>query len=66
MPETKIDPKSLYVLAKALGRWDDEGGTPGSSPEANSGRDLALHAAEERMLRCPWLGGYPAVEFTSH
>jgi hypothetical protein len=52
MPETKIDPKSLYVLAKALGRWDDEGGTPGSSPEANSGRDLALHAAEERMLRC--------------
>jgi hypothetical protein len=28
MPETKINPKSLYVLAKALGRWDDEGGAP--------------------------------------
>ena len=52
MPETKLGPKSLYVLAKALGRWDDEGGAPGSSPEATSGRDLALHAAEERMLRC--------------
>ena len=52
MPETKLGPKSLYVLAKALGRWDDEGGAPGSSPETNSGPDLALHAAEERMLRC--------------
>ena len=52
MPETKIGPKSLAVLAKALGRWDDEGGAPGSSLEADSGPDLALHAAEERMLRC--------------
>ena len=52
MPETKLGPKSLYVLAKALGRWDNEGGAPGSSPEADPGPDLALHAAEERMLRC--------------
>jgi hypothetical protein len=52
MPETKIDLKSLYDLAKALGRWDNEGGAPGSSPEADPGPDLALHAAEERMLRC--------------
>jgi hypothetical protein len=52
MPETKLGPKSLYVLAKALGRWDDEGGAPGSAPETDSGPDLALHAAEERMLRC--------------
>ena len=52
MPETKIGPKSLYVLAKALGRWDNEGGATGSSPEAELETDLALHAAEERMLRC--------------
>jgi len=26
MAETKSAPKSLYDLAKALGRWDDEGG----------------------------------------
>jgi hypothetical protein len=52
MPETKSGPKSLYDLAKALGRWDDEGGATGSSPEAEFGPDLALHAAEERVLRC--------------
>ena len=51
MPETKIGPKNLYDLAKALGRWDNEGGATGSSPEADLGPDLALHAAEERMLR---------------
>jgi len=52
MPETKSGPKSLYDLAKALGRWDNEGGATESSPEADMGPDLALHAAEERMLRC--------------
>jgi hypothetical protein len=52
MAEKKIGPKSLYDLAKALGGWDNEGGAPGSSPEADLGPDLALHAAEERMLRC--------------
>jgi hypothetical protein len=52
MPETKIGPKSLYDLAKALGRWDNEGGSTGSSPEADLGPDLALHPAEERVLRC--------------
>ena len=53
MPETRIGPKSLYDLAKALGRWDNEGGATGSSPEAEQlAPDLPLHAAEERMLRC--------------
>jgi hypothetical protein len=52
MPETKIGPKSLNDLAKALGRWDNEGGATESSPEADRGPDLALHAAEERVLRC--------------
>ena len=44
--------KSLYDLAKALGRWDNEGGATGLSPEADLEPDLALHVAEERMLRC--------------
>ena len=52
MPETKSGQKSLYDLAKALGRWDSESGATGSSPEAELGPDLALHAVEERMLRC--------------
>jgi hypothetical protein len=43
--------KNLYDLAKAIGRWDNEGGATGSSPEAE-GPDVELHAAEERMLRC--------------
>jgi hypothetical protein len=52
MPEAKIGPKSLYDLAKALGRWDDGGGATGSSLDSELGPDLALQAAEERMLRC--------------
>jgi hypothetical protein len=31
MAETKSAPKSLYDLAKALDRWDDEGGAAESS-----------------------------------
>ena len=47
MPESKNGPKHLYDLAKALGRWDDEGGAA-----ASSGPGPALHAAEERVVRC--------------
>ena len=50
MAETKSAPKSLYDLAKALDRWDDEGGAAGSS-RADLGPALGLHAAEERVLR---------------
>ena len=45
MPESNSGPKHLYDLAKALGRWDDEGGATVSSGPA-------LHAAEERVVRC--------------
>jgi hypothetical protein len=48
MPKTKNGPKSLYDLAKALSRWENEGGATGSSSEA----DLVLHAVEERVVRC--------------
>ena len=51
MAETKNGPKTLYDLAKALGRWDDEGGAAGSS-RADLGSALALHAVEERVLGC--------------
>jgi hypothetical protein len=63
MPETTIGPKSLYDLAKALGRWDNEGGATASSPEAELGPDLRLHAAEERMLRC--LGSAVIMQWTN-
>jgi hypothetical protein len=52
MPETKIGQKNLHELAKALGRWDNEGGATGSSREEDLRPNLALLAAEERMLRC--------------
>jgi hypothetical protein len=61
MPEAKIGSKSLYDLARALGRWDNEGGATGSSPEGALGPDLPLHAAEERMLRC--LGSAPIMQW---
>jgi len=48
----KSGPKSLYDLAKALARWDNEGGATGSSPEVDLGPDLPVHAVEERVLRC--------------
>lgn len=52
MPEAKSGQKSLYDLAKALGRWDNEGGASAlSPPEADLGPDLAFHAVEERVLR---------------
>jgi hypothetical protein len=52
MPQTKSGQKSLYDLAKALGRWDNEGGASALlPPEADLGPDLALHVVEERVLR---------------
>jgi hypothetical protein len=51
MAETKSGPKSLYDLAKALARWDDEGGAVGSPAGRELGPDIALGAAEERILR---------------
>ena len=51
MAETKSGPKSLYDLAKALGRWDNEGGAVGSPPGMEIGPDVALRADEERILQ---------------
>jgi hypothetical protein len=42
----KTGPKILYDLAKALGRWDNEGG---ATPQAS---EHALKSDEERILRC--------------
>jgi hypothetical protein len=42
----KIGAKSLYNLAKALGRWDNEGGATAQAPEH------PLKNEEERILRC--------------
>lgn len=41
----KSEAKTLYDLAKALGRWDNEGG---ASPQAQH----VLKNDEERILRC--------------
>jgi hypothetical protein len=51
MTETKSGPKSLYDLARALGRWDNEGGAMGSPPRTEIGPDIALRADEERIVR---------------
>jgi hypothetical protein len=50
MIETNKVPKTLYDLAKALGRWESEGGAPPQGSER--GPDMALQADEERILRC--------------
>ena len=48
MVEVKPAAKNFYSLAKALSRWDNEGGAPGSpqTPDTTLGKD------EERILRC--------------
>ena len=52
MTETKKFPKNLYDLAKALGRWESEGGATELPQGPELGQDIALLAAEERILRC--------------
>jgi hypothetical protein len=46
MAETKSGTRNFYDLAKALGRWDNEGGAMGPAP------DTALRKDEERILKC--------------
>ena len=48
MAETKPAARNFYDLAKALGRWDNEGGATGSPPLP----DTALGKDEERILKC--------------
>lgn len=52
MIETRNVPKNLNELAKALGRWESEGGAAQSQQGSEPGQDDALQAAEERILRC--------------
>ena len=48
MAETKPMPRNFYDLARALGRWDNEGGATGPSLAP----DMALSRDEERILKC--------------
>jgi Fe-S cluster biosynthesis and repair protein YggX len=51
MNETKKVPKNLFELAKALGRWESEGGST-ELQGSELGQEIAPQAAEERILRC--------------
>jgi hypothetical protein len=51
MTETKNGPKNLGDLAKALGRWDNEGGAVESPAGTEIEANIALRSAEERILR---------------
>jgi hypothetical protein len=46
MTETKPTTRNLYDLARALGRWDNEGGAAGPAS------DPVLSKDEERILKC--------------
>lgn len=48
MAEAKSGTRNFYDLAKALGRWDNEGGAIGS-PQTP---DTTLRKDEERILKC--------------
>ena len=50
MAERMNVPKSLYELAKALGRWENEGGADKTT--SNPDFDHDLQAGEDRVLRC--------------
>jgi hypothetical protein len=51
MIETKKVPKNLFDLAKALDRWESEGGTA-KLQGSELGQEIAPQAAEERVLLC--------------
>lgn len=48
MADAKPVTRNFYDLAKALGRWDNEGGATGAPPVP----DTALSKDEERILKC--------------
>jgi hypothetical protein len=52
MIEAKKAPKNLYDLARALSRWEGEGGAEKARQVSEFGPDIALQEAEERILRC--------------
>jgi hypothetical protein len=52
MIETKKVPKNLYDLARALSRWEGEGGAEEPLQGSEVGLGVAPQEAEERILRC--------------
>jgi hypothetical protein len=52
MAETKKVPKNLYDVARALSRWESEGGAEEPPQGSELGPDIDLQAAEERILQC--------------
>ncbi len=52
MTEAKKIPKNLYDLAKALGRWEGEGGATELPQGSEFAHDIAFPANEERILLC--------------
>ena len=52
MAETTKISKTLYNLARALSRWESEGGAGEPLQGSESGPGIDLQAAEERILRC--------------
>lgn len=48
MTETKPTMRNFYDLARALGRWDNEGGATGPAPVP----ETVLSQGEERILKC--------------
>ena len=51
MIEAKKVPKNLFDLAKALSRWESDGG-PTELERPELGQHIAPQLAEERILRC--------------
>lgn len=43
---------TLYDLAKALARWEGEGGSVDLPQESHSGQDIQTQRVEERIVRC--------------
>ena len=52
MTETYKVPKSLHDLAKAIARWESEGGAKGSAKGSKLAQEMASEVIEERILRC--------------
>jgi hypothetical protein len=57
-----IPAQALNQLARALARWENEGGAPFSSPEAGGDGNVVLSLAEQRILQC--LGAAVIAQWT--
>ena len=57
-----ITPQFRNELARALARWDNEGGSTTSAPEDDTGEPAVLSRQEEHILQC--LGAAVIVQWT--